>query len=733
MHRLAAPGTHTGRGGWEHRTVRMTINEDTTFLVSDELGDVPAGAELGLYQDDTRFLSRYELRLDGHLPLHLAARAIDHYAASHILTNPALTRAPRGELSIIRQRFVGHGMHEDLDLVNHGDRGAQFILDLRVDADFAHIFDVKQAIDVPDEAIHREGELTREQSAAGDRIHVRYRRGDLRRHLVVCFSAPSTIVDGQYRFDVSLAPREHWHLCIDFLTSGTTDDRPTYDCTRPQTAALADHREHWRTESVLRAPRLDTDSPLLQRAYTQSVEDYAALQIKAADISDGEFVLAAGIPWFMALFGRDSLIAAYQALPFYPLLAKGVLRALARLQGSRVDRLRAEEPGKILHEHRYGGHTERGNLIPAFPYYVTVDATPLFLIVLAAVYRLTGDLDFARALRDNAIQALEWMDQYGDRDGDGYLEYVREADVGLDNQGWKDSIDSVRFHDGVIARPPIALCEVQGYAYAARLGIADVFDALGEPERAAELRRAAATLKQRFNLDFWLPERGFYAEALDGGKRPVDALTSNVGQLLWTGIADQDKAQIVAERLLTPELFSGWGIRTMATSDAGYNPISYHNGSIWPHDNSLIVAGLARYGFMDAASQVVEGLLTALDQYPDHRLPELFAGYDRREIPFVVEYPTASRPQAWASGSIFLLLSVMLGVDADFSASPHRAQPFLPPGIERLRVDGIYLDGRPTTIDMRGSGTRLVRRIHDRSADDRRTGRGDRETLRKSS
>lgn len=441
------------------------------------------------------------------------------------------------------------------------------------------------------------------------------------------------------------------------------------------------------------APVLRTDSDVLRRAYDRSVHDLAALRIKGQDLCQGEVAIAAGIPWFMALFGRDSLITAYQALPFYPDLARGVLRHLGRLQGTRVDLLSAEEPGKILHEYRYGQLTGTQRFIPAFPYYGTIDATPLFLVLLAAVYQVTRDLEFARSIRDCALGALEWMDRYGDRDGDGYLEYLRAAEAGIDNQGWKDSFDAVRFRDGRLAEAPIALCEVQGYAYAARVGMAEVFDALDEPERSARLRTQAEELKKRFNHDFWLEDRGYYAEALDCDKRRVDSLTSNPGHLLWCGIADEAKARRVAERLVSPELFSEWGVRTMATTEGGYNPISYHNGSVWPHDNSLIVAGLARYGFIAEASRIVEGLLAALEQYDDHRLPELFAGYSRGEVAFPVEYPTASRPQAWASGAIFLLLSSMLGLDPLGSA-----RAFLPPGVEQVHIEGVWVDGSPRTV-----------------------------------
>ncbi|MDQ4079114.1 MAG: hypothetical protein M3220_23075, partial [Chloroflexota bacterium] len=381
--------------------MRITINEDTTFLITDDMGNVPEGAELGLYHQDTRFLCLYELTLDGQPPLVLTAQATDYYAAAHLLTNPALPRVPRGLLGIIRRRLVGQGMHEDLDITNHGDCETAFTLELRFDADFAHIFEIKRDIEVQKETIRRKGSFSLEIEEEGRSIQFRYERGQLLRRLVVNLSVRPEVVDGRCRFVLHLAPRQSWHLCVDFLTLGDNDrGEPAYTCQRDQSAELRARREYRHAELVQQSPRLETDCYVLQRAYEQSMHDFAGLRIKGEDVSEGEFAIAAGMPWFMALFGRDSLIAAYQALPFYPEAAKGVLRALARLQGTRVDRLRAEEPGKILHEHRYGALTGTQQIIPDFPYYGTIDATPLFLMLFAAVYRVTGDLEFVRALRD---------------------------------------------------------------------------------------------------------------------------------------------------------------------------------------------------------------------------------------------------------------------------------------------------------------------------------------------
>jgi glycogen debranching enzyme len=692
--------------------MRITINAGTTFLISDKAGNVPEGTELGLYHEDTRFLSRYELSLDGQPPLALTAQASDPYAAVYFLTNRVLHGVPHGQLGIIRRRRVTDGLHEELEITNYGDDEAVFTIELVVDADFAHLFEVRRKVEVKAPPVKRKRSFRIVLAEEGYSLHMRYKQGSLVRRLAIHLSQmPARVGGGRFRYDLCLAPRQRWELRLSFLPIDTGVERANERQQEPRTSVtLQEQQEHEHAELIASMPHIETENFVLARAYEQSVRDFAALRIVNERVSEHDYAIAAGIPWFMTLFGRDSLIAAYQALPFYPSAAKGTLRALARLQGTQEDPLRAEEPGKILHEHRFEHFTGTQQGIPRYPYYGTIDATPLFLMLYAAVYRATGDLEFARSLRENAERALEWVDRYGDRDGDGYLEYIRGTDVGLDNQGWKDSWDSVRFRDGTVAQPPIALCEVQGYAYAARMGMAEVFESLGEPDRASGLRQQAARLKDRFNTDFWMADRGYYALALDSEKRQVDAITSNPGHLLWTGIADEEKAEQVARHLLSPDIFSGWGLRTMAASEGGYNPLSYHNGSIWPHDTCLAIAGLARYGFHEEAATGCAGLLRALSHYPDHRLPELFAGYSTVEAPIPVEYPTANRPQAWASGAVFMLLGSMIGLDVTTWLLDRAA--YLPAGIRRLRLDGVLAGRRPVTVELvRGEGNRVTRAI----------------------
>jgi glycogen debranching enzyme len=384
----------------------------------------------------------------------------------------------------------------------------------------------------------------------------------------------------------------------------------------------------------------------------------------------------------MTVFGRDSLITSYQALPFTSELAETTLRVLAVNQATAIDDFRDAEPGKILHEIRFGELTHFGER-PHSPYFGTADATPLFLVLLDEYERWTGDADLMRDLEPAARAALGWIDDYGDSDGDGYVEYERRnTETGLENQCWKDSWDSIRFADGTIAVGPIATCEIQGYVYDAKVRTARLAREVWRDEKLADrLEREGAELRAHFNRDFWLAERDCYAEALDGEKRRVDSITSNIGHLLWSGIVDDDKADAVAAHLVGEALFSGWGIRTMAAGEGGYNPISYHNGTVWPHDNSLIAHGLARYGYREEAARIALAILEAAT-YFRYRLPEVFAGYRRERTSFPVEYPTASSPQAWATGTPLLLLRVLVGLEPD--GDELRVEPQLPEGIARV-------------------------------------------------
>ena len=676
--------------------MRITINEGTSFLITDEWGDIAKGTEQGLYEQDTRFLSEYHLTLDGVKPTLLSSHIANHYSAIYYLTNPPIPSAPADTISISRRRYVGRGLHDDLDIINHNQVPILLSVELTFDSDFADIFEVKT------ESLTKTGVYLMELGSDGKSVSLNYSRGEFIRKLMIEFSASPIFKEDKAIFKIRLKPREKWHLCVDFLTLTSKEKvYPQYSCTS-WGPALERSEEKWRAS----APRVFTNYDTLRGAYNQSLSDLEALTIHGNDMLKGNVVLAAGIPWFMTFFGRDALITAYQSLIVNPALAKGTLRALAKYQGEKVDLTTEEEPGKILHEIRFG---ELATLreIPQTPYYGTVDATPLFLTLISETYRWTGDLNLVADLKENALRALDWIDTYGDLDGDGYLEYEMKADKGLSNQGWKDSGDSIRFADGQLAESPIALCEVQGYVYDAKMRMAELFEILEEKERADHLRKEAHDLKARFNKDFWVEDKAYFALALDSSKRKVDAVTSNPGHLLWSGIVERKKAKTVAKTLLSPVLFSGWGIRTMGQKDDGYNPLSYHNGSVWPHDNSLIIAGLSRYGFYAEAKKVIEALLEAASFFPRHRLPELFCGYDRQESSFPVEYPTSSSPQAWASGSIPFILTTMLGLSINALQKKIWIKPVLPKVIKQLKVESIKVGKSPFNLELAQENSRV--------------------------
>ncbi|HVY49832.1 MAG TPA: glycogen debranching N-terminal domain-containing protein [Minicystis sp.] len=678
----------------------ITLHRGTTFLVAADDGDVEPGAQQGLYFEDTRFLSRHELRIDGQPATLLTVKTTSSTECVHVLTNPHLERGgegdlKRGTLGIVRRRVMMDGLHEDLDIENYGDGPARFTLSFTSEADFEHIFRVKQAVE--SEAHLRDArEVPR--SVVGDqedRIRL-----DVNGHVFTTvrrFDAPPRFDGARASFEVELARRGTFHLCVD-VVFGDAPARSLRDvCARPGDERRHEHRRARFRELSHGLPELDTDHAVLKRAYLQATRDLAALRLEGEDTAEA-CTLAAGIPWFMALFGRDSLIASYQSVLQDPSLAKGTLRALAKLQGTKVDLKSAEQPGKILHEYRHDPVRGLQELIPKFPYYGTVDATPLFLITLAETVRATGDLALFEALRSNVEGALGWLDDFADSNGDGLIDYEKRTKEGLDNQGWKDSGDSIRFRDGSLAKPPIALVEVQGYAVDAWRRTAELARAAGHGDLERRCRARTDAMRARIAERFWISDRGFFALAIDGDGRQVDALTSNPGHLLWTGAIDDRLAHEVADRLLSEELFSGYGVRTMATSEGGYNPISYHNGSVWPHDNSLVLAGLVRYGLDRHAARVAAGLLDALGGMGDGRLPELFSGYAKERYGTPVEYPSANKPQAWASGAVVLLVRAILGLDVDALERTVRLAPVALPGLSELVLRDVPLGGARGTV-----------------------------------
>ena len=674
----------------------IQVLEGSTFMVSDRRGDVRQGSVGGLFHEDTRFLSKYELSVGGRKPSILTSDIVDYYSAGFFLTNPRLGGLEEQTLSIRRLRFVGDGLHDDLIIQSHVTEPVKVTVRLAFGADFADVFEVKGG------AFKKLGRLTRHHDEEQCKLHFRYVDKNFKAATTVDFTQAGRVDGDDVVFEAHIEPRGSWRTCVYVrLHEDEREMNPRYEgesfATTQRQASIV--LKKWHDE----VPRIEGDNDLVKRVFRKSIVDLAALRLHAEVEGNEASLPAAGLPWYMAIFGRDTLITSYQSLWVGPELARGALRTLAALQGDELNDFKDEEPGKILHEIRFGELTALG-LKPHRPYYGTNDATPLWLILLSEYWRFTGDDQTCHELWPHAARALEWIDRYGDRDGDGYVEYQTRSSQGLRNQGWKDSGDGVRFADGSIAEPPIAVCEVQGYVYDAKVRMAELAEKVWKDQDLAErLRKEARVLFERFNEDFWIegPGRrgGWYAMGLDRDKRHIDSMTSNMGQLLWTGIVPEDRAAAVVKHLFADDMFSGWGVRTMSWNDAGFTPIRYHCGTVWPHDNSLIAAGLVRYGYREEANRIAMAMFDAAG-YTDFRLPEVFAGYTRKESRFPIRYPTACSPQAWATAAPFLWLRLMLGIDVRDGRVV--CDPLLPKEVGHLRLHGVHALGGH--FDVEGEG-----------------------------
>jgi glycogen debranching enzyme len=677
----------------------VTLVDESTFAISGEAGDIVPGAAQGLFVRDTRILSRFEVLVNGARSEPLTAVNDDPFSSTFV--SRCLPPAGRADstLMVFRSRYVGQGMREDLTLRNFGDEPALCSVELFVGSDFADLFAVKEGRAGTGPEV---GSVELETSAgSGDgtgapaTMAFSYRRGGVSRGVEVRFAGPVALEHDLATFEVIVPARGEWTTCIEVapVIDGTAVD-PRYRCGEAvERSEPAERLARWRRQ----VPQVETDHPGLKQVVARSAEDLGALRIFDPDYPE-RVVLAAGAPWFMTVFGRDSLLTAWMALLVDPDLALGVLQTLARFQGSDIDPRHEEEPGRILHEMRFGDAASL-SLGGGSIYYGTADATPLFVMLLGELRRWGVARELVDELLPNAERAIEWIEQFGDADGDGYVEYHRATDRGLANQGWKDSWDGIRYADGRVAEAPIALCEVQAYTYGAYLARAHFAFEVGDTATYDRFRAKATELKTAFNRDFWLEDKGWYAVGLDADKRPIDSCTSNMGHCLWTGIVDEEKARQVAGRLVSPEMFSGWGVRTLSTAGGGYNPISYHCGSVWPHDTAIVAAGLARYGFDGAAQQLILALLDAA-MAQGGRLPELFSGLARDELSVPVGYPTSCSPQAWSAASPLLCLRTLLRLDPWIPYGKTWLCPNLPEGIGYLRVAGIPLAGAKVTIEV---------------------------------
>lgn len=661
---------------------QLVLHHAETVWIADPDGQLSGHSGLGLLFRDTRLISTWSLFANGTQWELLNGAPLTHFAARIYLANaPFRSEAgdvPARSLSLVLGRWISGGVHEDLDLTNHSKRPIRFTLDLLVRSDFADVFELKGA-DVP-----RRGRIGTEWSDANQRLRTTYANEGFLRGIEIGIEAytHAVLANGRISFDIDLAPGATWHACLrTTLIDGNERIEGPAACAEavadtPAAASLA----QWRADALA----LSSSNPLLPRLYAQSLEDMAALRLPF----DGGEVPAAGLPWFLVLFGRDSLIVSLQCLPVTQSFARGTLRALGNRQATAIDDRRDAEPGKIMHEIRRG-ELAYFKTIPHTPYYGTADATALYLILLHQTWRWSGDRALVEEHLATAEACLSWIDCYGDRDGDGLQEYATRSPQGYENMGWKDAGDSVVHADGSLAKGPKALCELQAYTYAGWRGMADIFDVLGNPARATELRDKAAVLYNCFNDRFWDEALGCYVFALDGDKRPVRSIVSNVGHCLWAGIVRPDRARRVVERLLAPDMFSGWGIRTLSAKHPAFNPLSYHNGSVWPHDNAVCAMGFARYGFHAEAAKIAHAILEAGNCFAGAQMPELFAGYARGPEDFPVQYPGANVPQAWAAGSVFLFLQALLGFSPDAAAGTVTTNAALPDWLPDLELRGL--------------------------------------------
>ena len=701
----------------------LTLKDDDLFLITDTLGNISgclddeASAGLGLFCRDTRFLSRLELQIEGLAPVFLSSTAQKGFALSVLCANPYVEGKLQAETVGVRRELVLNGaLFEELTVTNYSRNPASFELSLSFDADFADLFQIRgftrdsqgrlmrrvrevneEAQDVAAlQALALEtGELTLayeglDQAIAESRIQFLHRMPDR-------FKGYTAL------WNLKLEPHET--LRLGYRLQPWLSSQPASAVNPPVTmrqalAAESMEEQNWCDS----ATRIRSDNRAFNQVIERAEQDIYLLR---QSFSKGK-VLAAGIPWFSTLFGRDSIIAAMQTLVLDPKIAYDTLLTLASYQGKVEDEWREEEPGKILHELRLGEMARCGE-VPHTPYYGTVDATPLWLMLYADYYAWTHDRDTLEQLWDNAVAAMDWIDRNCKETG--YLSYYRRSHRGLRNQGWKDSEDCIVDRFGELAKGAIALSEVQGYVYAAKVKLSEIARMKKRLDLADRWLEDARVLQERFNRDFWVEDQGYCAIALDGDGKAVDGISSNPGHCLNLGILHPEKACSVAERLRAPDMFNGWGIRTLSSLSPAYNPMGYHIGSVWPHDNGLIALGLRSLGLVDQALEVAQGIVDMTLQQPYQRPPELFCGYERTPDSSPVRYPVACSPQAWASGAIFQFLQIMVNLVPDAPSNCLRiVDPALPESLHHLSVHNLRIGQTLLDLDFeRANGTTACR------------------------
>jgi len=687
----------------------LTLIDGKTFSATSVAGDIypPGSPDVGFFHDDTRFLSHLELRIGGHRGVVLSASTEKTFSSQIELTTGNITLRdsfdlPENTVHIRREQLLASEIFFDrLAFENFNLVHVDFMLELQFAADFVDVFQVRGV------ARQKHGQYYA-PIVKNDSITFVYRGLDhVTRQTHVRFSpAPYEIVDRTARWQLRLEPLKRVEIEVQITpyVEGQESRAQNFNFNL-QLQQRRSNFARWESDST----HFSSSNEVFDDLMATITGDFHALQIP-----DGrEHIIAAGIPWFATIFGRDSIIAAYQSLCLNPQLAVDTLRVLARYQGKKSNDWLDEDPGKILHEYRNGEMTRDGEM-PFGPYYGSVDATPLFLILLSETFNWTADDQLVEELLPNAYAALEWIDKYGDLDGDGFVEYKRRSPKGLVNQGWKDSWDANVHRDGTVATPPIALSEVQGYVFDAKYRMASLLRNFGDVKAADRLKRDAAELARRFDRAFWVPSRGFYAMALDAEKRPLEVIASNPGHLLFTRIVNRERARTITTRLMRDDMFNGWGWRTMSDDERVFNPLSYHRGTVWPHDNSIIAHGMALNEMREGALRVLTGLYQAAQNFRDYRLPELFCGVQRRENDAPVHYPVSCSPQAWASGAMFLILTSVLGLRP---SAPRKElniiNPQLPEWLGHLHIRNLQIGGARVGLDFTRQGERTFCNVVD--------------------
>jgi len=674
----------------------IVTNQGHTVLVTEPDGCIPLHSQKGLYFRDTRLISHWSICANGEQWQLLNGGNLYHYTSRVYLTNPEISMEagtiPPRTLQLVLSRSIDEGMHEDIDILNFGMERVEFNLEILIQSDFADIFEVKS------EKVVRRGRISSRWLTEDKAFRTTYCNKDFCREIAVLINAsdsPPDYSNGQIVFAVALEPRESWHSCLlyEFGDGKVRTKAPSRCVTDSRLSRVGQRLEEWHREAL----KLETSNELVGQLFKQAVDDVASLRLPIESRDRLQFVPAGGVPWFVALFGRDSLIASLQNACVYPDFARGILDVLGDHQAGEHDDYRDAEPGKIPHELRLG-ELAHFKAVPHSPYYGTADATMLYLIVLHAAWRCTGDRSLLERHYQTAQKCLNWIDQYGDRDGDGFQEYATRSPAGYENQGWKDAHDAVLNPDGSPVEGPKALCELQGYVFDAWQRMAEILEELGQHDAARAMRGKATALFDRFNETFWDEEAGFYAYALDGRKRKVLTIASNPGHCLWSGIIPRDRADKVVRHLMANDMSSGWGVRTLSAEHPAFNPLSYQNGSVWPHDNGLIALGMRRYGFAREACGIARDVFDAGRYFARHQMPELYAGLPRDAMNFPVQYLGANVPQAWAAGSIFMLLQAILGLMPDAPHDKLYVDPYLPDWLPDITIRDLRVGGHKFDI-----------------------------------